>query len=171
MKKESYLEVVYDKLSFTSMEDARKFIGIEGKVKADILETGDDRPTFFTGELVIYDINDYKYSGVVLDIYIEKDKILFLIIKRLGYPQIHDVLVIDGGTSRLEAIFDAYAGGVHKLSKNELDITEIMDIVSYNTFDSVGGIHKAVVIAMEHNNDMVAALDELTDEENKPIIH
>jgi len=171
-KKSDYLHIIYDNVTFTTLQDAIKFINTKDKQHADVLETGENQPTFFTGELIIYEINKNKYSGVVLDIYIKHKSIVYLILKRLGISQLHDIIKIENNKDNgMEVIFDRYAGGAHMIDSSELDFVDMMNILTYHTSNANEEIYEIIHGALEHHDDMLDALDEVTDPEVPVTIH
>jgi len=168
-----HLALVYENITYYSLEEAEDSINAEKLDSTSILEIGEDLPIFYDGEVILYKINDKMYPGMIIDILLENNKELaYLVVKRMGVAQLYDIITLsfdtDGG---VEVVIDAYSGGIHQSLSNNMDMAKIFSIVSCGTVDLEQYIVRSVQEAIDYHTDMMDALDEFTDPEKTVTIH
>lgn len=167
-----YMNKIHKNITFETAEDALSYIGIN-VVSTDVLETGSDSATFFSGELVIYVINNDAYSGVVIHIRVRNKKNVYLVVKRLGVPGLYDIITMgnEDGDGGVIVVFDSFKEKTHKANKFYMSFQSMIDTLTYGTANTKDALQIAIQDSVELSVAMTMALNEISDADSKTTIH
>jgi hypothetical protein len=137
-------------------------------------------PRLYSGEVVVYGINttegELVFSGMIEDIIKTKvsrgtdrgeqlnklgvqDQWL-LIVKRLGIPDLYDIVDQYGVGAQIKFIMDALTGEAHEIRGSLLPFEDLVESLSNGCLDADQIVKEIVGRVLVYNKDLTKALEE-----------